>query len=105
MDVSFSKAANAYMDRARASMEGGDETAGANDSAKPKFSDLLTNTVDALTESQHVAEAAKMGAISGTADLTDIVTAISSAELTLNTVVAVRDRVIAAYQDIMRMPI
>jgi flagellar hook-basal body complex protein FliE len=39
------------------------------------------------------------------ADLTDVVQAVTSAELTLQTVVAVRDRLIAAYQEIMRMPI
>ncbi|NBX04163.1 MAG: flagellar hook-basal body complex protein FliE, partial [Alphaproteobacteria bacterium] len=41
----------------------------------------------------------------GKVDLTDLVTAVSSAELTLNTVVAVRDKVINAYQEIIRMPI
>ena len=44
-------------------------------------------------------------AVTGEADLTDVVQAISSAELTLQTVVSVRDRMISAYQDIMRMPI
>jgi len=44
-------------------------------------------------------------AVTGEADLTDVVAAITSAELTLQTVVAVRDRLISAYQEIMRMPI
>jgi flagellar hook-basal body complex protein FliE len=35
----------------------------------------------------------------------DVVTAVSNAEMTLQTVVAVRDRVLNAYQEIMRMPI
>jgi flagellar hook-basal body complex protein FliE len=39
------------------------------------------------------------------AELTDVVTAVSNAELTLQTVVTIRDRVIQAYQDIIRMPI
>ena len=37
--------------------------------------------------------------------LTDLVTAVANAELTLNTVVAVRDRVISAYQSIIGMSI
>ena len=41
----------------------------------------------------------------GQADLVNVVTAIASAEASLETVVAVRDQVIAAYQEIMRMPI
>ena len=39
------------------------------------------------------------------ADIVDVVNAVNSAELTLDTVVAVRDKVIAAYQTIMQMPI
>jgi flagellar hook-basal body complex protein FliE len=37
--------------------------------------------------------------------VTDVVTAVTNAEVALDTVVAVRDRVISAYQEIMRMPI
>ena len=44
-------------------------------------------------------------ALAGKADLADVVTAVSNAELTLQTVVAVRDRVVAAYLDILKMPI
>jgi len=34
-----------------------------------------------------------------------VVTAVTNAEVTLQTVVAVRDKVISAYQDILRMPV
>ena len=44
-------------------------------------------------------------AIAEKADLTDLVTSVTNAELTLQTVVAVRDRMISAYQDIIKMPI
>jgi flagellar hook-basal body complex protein FliE len=43
--------------------------------------------------------------VAGKADIVDVVNAVNSAELTLDTVVAVRDKVIAAYQNIMQMPI
>jgi flagellar hook-basal body complex protein FliE len=43
--------------------------------------------------------------VAGGGDLTSVVTAVSEAELTLQTVIAVRDRVIEAYKDIMRMPV
>jgi flagellar hook-basal body complex protein FliE len=48
-----------------------------------------------------------MAATAGSKDgsLVDVVTAVAEAETTLQTVVAVRDKVIAAYQDIMKMPI
>ena len=50
-------------------------------------------------------EAETLKAAAGKADVTDVVTAVAEAEVTLQTVVAVRDRVIQAYQEILRMPI
>jgi len=41
----------------------------------------------------------------GRADLTEVVTAVSAAEVTMQAVVAVRDRVVQAYQEILRRPI
>jgi flagellar hook-basal body complex protein FliE len=51
------------------------------------------------------AEQVSMKAVAGQADLHEVVTAVTAAEVTLETVVAVRDKVIAAYNEIMRMPI
>ena len=50
-------------------------------------------------------EAATMKAVTGTADMTQVVTAVSNAEVTLQAAVAVRDKVIQAYLDVIRMPI
>ena len=44
-------------------------------------------------------------ALTGGGNLTEVVTALSRAELTLQTATAMRDRVVQAYQDIMKMPI
>lgn len=44
------------------------------------------------------------GAI-GNADIVEVVTAISETEMTIETIVGLRDRVIGAYESIMRMPI
>lgn len=63
--------------------------------------DAMERAVGVVRNSEQVSAAA----VAGKASLTDLVTAISSAELTLNTVVAIRDRVIGAYQDIIKMPI
>jgi len=41
----------------------------------------------------------------GKGDMVSVVNAVNQAELTLDTVVAVRDKVITAYQSIMQMPI
>ena len=44
-------------------------------------------------------------ATAGKANVTDVVTAVSAAEVTLQAVTAVRDKAVAAYQEILRMPI
>ncbi len=41
----------------------------------------------------------------GKADVQSVVEAVTAAEMTLKEVTAIRDRVVAAYQEIMRMPI
>lgn len=46
-----------------------------------------------------------MKAVAGEGNILDVVSAVSKAELSLQTTIAVRDRVVQAYQDIMRMPI
>ncbi|HYF09734.1 MAG TPA: flagellar hook-basal body complex protein FliE, partial [Acetobacteraceae bacterium] len=51
------------------------------------------------------ADVAATRALTGEGSVTDVVLAVARAELTLQTAVAVRDRVVAAYQDIARMPI
>jgi len=58
-----------------------------------------------MTQSSRAAETQMASVVQGQGNLIDVVTAISSAEASLETVMAVRDQVIQAYQEIMRMPI
>ncbi len=74
-------------------------------SATPSFQDLVTHALSSTVESGRKAEEISTLALMGKADITELATAVSSAELALNTVVAVRDKVISAYQQIMQMPI
>ncbi len=69
------------------------------------FGDALTNALQGVVSAGHDADTKSAQAISGNGNLTDVVTAVNRAELALQTTVAVRDRVVQAYQDIMRMPI
>lgn len=69
------------------------------------FGEMLTEALQSTVDAQKTAEATSVKAVSGKADVTDVVTAVTNAEVALDTVVAVRDRVINAYQEIMRMPI
>src|SRR5579884_2474482 len=78
------------------------------DAAKPadgdaSFADLLTNALGNALDTGHKAEKVSTLALMGKADLTDLATAVSSAELALNTVVAIRDKIISAYQQIAQM--
>lgn len=69
------------------------------------FGDLLKSAMTDATKASKVAEHKIADQVAGKAELVDVVTAISSAEASLETVMAVRDQVISAYQEIMRMPI
>lgn len=69
------------------------------------FADLLQNVMIQTTEATRTAEVQMAQSVQGQGNLIDVVTAISSAEASLETVMAVRDQVISAYQEIMRMPI
>lgn len=73
--------------------------------AQSGFADLLTNVMGDMTAASRAAETQMASAVQGQGSLIDVVTAVSSAEASLETVMAVRDQVIQAYQEIMRMPI
>ncbi len=69
------------------------------------FASMLNSVVTQAEKDNKYAELMSMKAIQGTADMQDVVMAVSNAEIALQTVVAVRDKVISAYQEIMQMPI
>lgn len=69
------------------------------------FGNVLQSAIADAVALGREAETRSAQAIAGTGDLTDVVTAVSKAELTLQTAMAVRDRVVQAYQEILRMPI
>ena len=69
------------------------------------FGATMQNLLQDALQTGHAAEAQSLAAAQGGGNITDVVTAVSKAELALQTTVAVRDRVVQAYQDIMRMPI
>ncbi len=80
------------------------KVAGGDDDAVT-FSDFLRQKTVESIDTLKTGEKMSARAVTGEADITDVVSAVTSAELTLQTVVAVRDRMISAYQEIMRMPI
>lgn len=84
----------------------------ANEKAAPStgglgggFGDMLNSAITSVQNAGTGAEQAITNATLGKGDMVDVVTAVAAAEASLQSVVAVRDQVIKAYQDIMRMPI
>jgi flagellar hook-basal body complex protein FliE len=69
------------------------------------FGALVSQLVGDAGQGLRAAETASAKQIAGKGDLIDVVTAIGAAESALDTMVAVRDRVVGAYSDIMRMQI
>ncbi len=69
------------------------------------FGELLKTVMNDAVRTSKVAETQMAAQVQGRAELVDVVTAVSAAEASLETVLAVRDQVISAYQEIMRMPI
>lgn len=110
VNVNMSSAAAAYRDASRIAERILQETKaqGSSEQTKPaeaSFSNLVGESLRKAAATGYNSEAVATRALAGKADVTDVVTAVANAELSLNTVVAVRDRVISAYQDIIKMPI
>jgi flagellar hook-basal body complex protein FliE len=69
------------------------------------FTDFLTGAIKDGMQTMKTGEQLATQQVAGNANIVDVVNAVNSAEITLDTVVAVRDKVVQAYQSIMNMPI
>lgn len=78
---------------------------GLGDATKPDFASMVQQAVGGVVDQGRAAEAKSLSYASGKTDVIDMVTAVSETEVALETMVSIRDKVIAAYEDIMRMPI
>jgi flagellar hook-basal body complex protein FliE len=77
----------------------GDGAAGAD------FGAMLRGAMEDTVKSTQNAETMMTQQASGKAELIDAVTAVANAETSLQSVIAIRDQVISAYQQIMQMSI
>ncbi|MBO6673999.1 MAG: flagellar hook-basal body complex protein FliE [Rhizobiales bacterium] len=104
--IPTNQAIQAYAQAAQAlsgNGQGGTQPA-ASDAAEG-FGALIEQQATNLVNEGQAFEAAGMDLVQGRADVVDVVTAVAETEVLLETVVTVRDRVIQAYQEILRMPI
>jgi flagellar hook-basal body complex protein FliE len=112
-------AANAYANLARVlDAEGSGNTfgslarvrdvlggAGGADAAGPSFSAVLKDAIGGVMEAGRKSDAQTVAMASGRANVMDVVTAVAETDVAVSTLVSVRDRVIQAYEDIMKMTI
>ena len=69
------------------------------------FGSVLKEAMDAVSETGKKSDAQSRAMVNGKSNMVDVVTAVAETEVAVDAVVAVRDKVIAAYEEIMRMPI
>ena len=74
-------------------------------SQTPDFGKLVGEGLQSVVDAGKVSDQLSLDLVNGKANVVDVVTAISQTELAMESMVAVRDKVISAYEEIMRMPI
>ena len=92
----YANAAKLLNDPAQA----GGEAAGGG-----SFVSALKDALGAVNELGQKSDMQTRAMVNGKSDMVNVVTAVSETEVAIDAVVAVRDKVIQAYEDIMKMPI
>lgn len=102
MTTAMSTAIGAYIDAVKRAGVGA-----APEAPSPggNFADLMKSIGESALAAGAKADQMSLAAVDGKANVAEVVTAVANAELALQTVVAVRDQVVQAYQEILRMPI
>ena len=79
--------------------------ADTDENTGPSFGDVLKQSMQSAINAQQKSEEVSAAALAGKADVTDLLQAVTDAEIALKTVLAVRDKVVQAYEQVMRTPI
>jgi flagellar hook-basal body complex protein FliE len=101
-------AANAYANIARLSADitrASLPAPGAAPAGATSFSSVLKEAIGSVAALGHKSDTQARAMVNGKSNVVDVVTAVAETEVAIDAVVAVRDKVIAAYEDIMKMPI
>jgi|TARA_A100001391_G_scaffold55286_1_gene33840 flagellar hook-basal body complex protein FliE len=107
MSTPFNAAAAAYGNASRliSDQAGGKLTAPAASPSGADFGQMLADQLSGIVETGQRSDQVSVDMINGKANVVDVVTALAETESAMETMVTVRDRVISAYEEIMRMPI
>lgn len=98
-------AASAYANMAKSAVSTGDSQSESDTVSKVSFGNILENTARNAIDTMKAGERASASGIAGTMDPLAVTQAVTAAKLTLETVVAVRDAAVEAYNKIQGMPI
>ena len=66
---------------------------------------MLKDALASVADTGRKSDVQSQALVSGKGNMVDVVTAVAETEVAIDAVVAVRDRVIQAYEEIMKMPI
>src|SRR5271163_4386350 len=69
------------------------------------FGSVLKDVMESVTAAGHKSDVQAQAVAMGKANMIDVVTAVAESETAIQALVSVRDKVIAAYEDILKMPI
>jgi flagellar hook-basal body complex protein FliE len=100
-----SVAAGAYASLARLADPSAALDKGGAGAGGQSFGALLKEAVGSVLEAGRKSDAQSQAMAAGKSNIVDLVTAVSETEVAVEALVSVRDKVIAAYEEIMRMPI
>ena len=78
---------------------------GGEGNGETSFTSVLKEALGAVNEVGKKSDLQTRAMANGKSNMVDVVTAVAETEVAIDAVVAVRDKVIAAYEDIMKMPI
>lgn len=98
-------AAQAYMNSSNIPSMPGRSSGGGAIVGPQSFGDMVEAGTREAIDTMKRSEELSAKSVTGEADITEVVQAVTDAEVTLQTVVALRDRMVSAYQEIMRMPV
>lgn len=101
----LSSAMNAYQQALTRINAQGAKVENTSAPKEPGFGEMVKSVIDQTVDLNKVSENLTIAGVQGKADIQDVVLAVSNAETALETVVAVRDTAIKAYNTIMQMPI
>ena len=97
----YVSAVNAYNNAARGMV---DNSKSADTLHQGEFADLVNSAIKEAVKIGERGENLSIAGINDRADINSVVTAVAEAEVALKTVVTVRDKVLDAYKQIIRMP-